>query len=902
MKKFIVMLLAVVLACGVFSVSSSAAAKDVTITVTPNVSTATASDEKVTVVYTIEVTAANDFEMTAFEFEIEAPEGVSLATNEGYTQGDKASYWLNYDGLLRDRYKPNNIFEQFNYSAINNKVYAASGSLSRFLKNETKTVMTISAEIEAGKEGNIALGIKNIVIVDSDKASSSEAVVNSVAITVTHECDFSVESTDAEYMKTAGTCKTEAVYYKSCSICGAAGTETFKGSKEGTKHTGTQESGVGAKASTCTVAGHTGKTIWNCCGTVIDDGEALPLAEHTYGDVTFTWKSDYTGADYTATCTKCQADYTGYVASEKDYTEATECGEYGSTKYTVTVNTTDGRGTVITGSDEKTVQDATPLAHDLADVAAKAATCTDPGYTAYQACKRAGCDYTVGKTVEPATGHKYKVTFTWAEDGTSATYKAVCENDSTHVEEGSATVKQTAGDDGDCKTLGSYTYEATATVDGKPYTDTKTVSGVYGQHDLKHVPAADATCMKSGNKECWLCVVCNKYFADAAGSTDAQEWEYFVVAQGSTNNHPGLMHVEAVEPTCTEGGNVEYWHCFYCDKYYSDSEAKNEITEDETKLPVDTDNHSFTKYESNKDATCTEDGTKTAECDRCSEPNTVTDEGSVLGHTYTKENVKFTWTEKDGDYVAEYVAVCSRDASHTTSGDAVVTKTTVEAKYCDELDEIIYTAVVELGGEEFTDKKVVDGEAGPHIYEDHYDSNENGHWSSCWICEEAAPDAEIEEHIYDQAGCFGVTDEDGNHYHYIGCDVCGYEKPDTREDCTFDTYWADGEGHWLACGSCGQSGSEIEKHTLGDWETIEEATATEDGYAYRKCTVCDYVIEDKILPATGTSSGNGSDNSGSGSETKAPPTGDEANIALWAVLFVMAGAGAAVLSLKKKEN
>lgn len=39
-----------------------------------------------------------------------------------------------------------------------------------------------------------------------------------------------------------------------------------------------------------------------------------------------------------------------------------------------------------------------------------------------------------------------------------------------------------------------------------------------------------------------------------------------------------LEHIEAVSPSCTEEGNIEYWHCSDCDKYFSDETAKNEIT------------------------------------------------------------------------------------------------------------------------------------------------------------------------------------------------------------------------------------------------------------------------------------------------------------------------------------
>lgn len=47
--------------------------------------------------------------------------------------------------------------------------------------------------------------------------------------------------------------------------------------------------------------------------------------------------------------------------------------------------------------------------------------------------------------------------------------------------------------------------------------------------------------------------------------------------------------------------------------------------------------HTFTNYIPNNDATCTQDGTKTAVCDFCSAEDTVVDEGSMLPHDYTEK-------------------------------------------------------------------------------------------------------------------------------------------------------------------------------------------------------------------------------------------------------------------------
>ena len=47
--------------------------------------------------------------------------------------------------------------------------------------------------------------------------------------------------------------------------------------------------------------------------------------------------------------------------------------------------------------------------------------------------------------------------------------------------------------------------------------------------------------------------------------------------------------------------------------------------------------HRFTNYVSNNDATCTEDGTKTAKCNGCEETNTITDPGTAKGHDFSAE-------------------------------------------------------------------------------------------------------------------------------------------------------------------------------------------------------------------------------------------------------------------------
>lgn len=57
------------------------------------------------------------------------------------------------------------------------------------------------------------------------------------------------------------------------------------------------------------------------------------------------------------------------------------------------------------------------------------------------------------------------------------------------------------------------------------------------------------------------------------------------------NNHTDLKHIDAKAATAAEEGNIEYWHCGDCNKYFSDAAAKTEITRADTvtaKLPQPT--------------------------------------------------------------------------------------------------------------------------------------------------------------------------------------------------------------------------------------------------------------------------------------------------------------------------
>ena len=152
-------------------------------------------------------------------------------------------------------------------------------------------------------------------------------------------------------------------------------------------------------------------------------------------------------------------------------------------------------------------------------------------------------------------------------------------------------------------------------------------------HHLTHIEAKEATCMEEGNLEYWYCDVCHNYYRDGEGSQKTTLAELTVAKKAHT-----LTKVEAKEATCSEDGNIEYYVCSVCNKYFSDEDGKNELTSDD--IVIKALGHT-SGYVYNGDAVYkVSDGTETLHCDRCGIEDTRTCEGSkdfapFIGKTYT---------------------------------------------------------------------------------------------------------------------------------------------------------------------------------------------------------------------------------------------------------------------------
>ena len=144
-----------------------------------------------------------------------------------------------------------------------------------------------------------------------------------------------------------------------CSVCGDEYKDNF------TALLGHSMVEVGEKPATCTEAGHTAGVQCSRCGLVESGVTEIPALGHSYGNWTQTKAPTCTAkGTETGSCTRCNATQT---------------------------------------------RDVNALGHDLKHHAAKAATCTEKGWAAYDTCSR--CDYTTYKEI-PATGHHHNAVVT----------------------------------------------------------------------------------------------------------------------------------------------------------------------------------------------------------------------------------------------------------------------------------------------------------------------------------------------------------------------------------------------------------------------------------------------------------------------------------------------------------
>ena len=137
----------------------------------------------------------------------------------------------------------------------------------------------------------------------------------------------------------------------------------------------------------------------------------------------------------------------------------------------------------------------------------------------------------------------------------------------------------------------TYCEAQTVTIDEK-YLDTVTINGTEVTLDENGsfvLSAADGeqkivATDKAGNTAEMTVTVNDGHTGGTATCTERAVCEVCGKAYGELDpkNHTDLQHIPAKAATKTAGGNIEYWYCEDCDKYFADAAATKEIKQADT--------------------------------------------------------------------------------------------------------------------------------------------------------------------------------------------------------------------------------------------------------------------------------------------------------------------------------
>lgn len=294
----------------------------------------------------------------------------------------------------------------------------------------------------------------------------------------------------------------------------------------------TWNSGTVTTAPTCTKAGEKTYSCNKCDATKI---EPIPATGHS-------WKSDWTSdaTHHWHECTNKNCDVTDN-AGKKGY------AEHSGGKATCTQNAVCEFCKAEYG--EKLPHDFTAETVD-AKYLKSAATCTEKAVY-YKSC--AVCGLSSEGTADEATffsgnalDHNWGA---WTQNSDEKTHTRICKRDTSHTETENCI---DANKDHKCD-ICDYIISECAD-------DNKDHKCDYCGKKLIEHTGGKATC-----KDKAKCEVCGAEY----GELDAK-------------NHTDLKHFPATAATKTTEGNIEYWYCEGCGKYYSDKDGTKEIKKADT--------------------------------------------------------------------------------------------------------------------------------------------------------------------------------------------------------------------------------------------------------------------------------------------------------------------------------
>ena len=409
---------------------------------------------------------------------------------------------------------------------------------------------------------------------------------------------FTAEKAEAKYLKSAATCTEKAVYYKSCAACGlsskgAAGEATFFSGNVLGHDWGAWTQNSDKKTHTRICKRDTSHTETENC----HDGTA-----------TCTHK---------AVCTVCGGEY-GEMAAHSFTAEKAEA-QYLKSAATCTEKAVYYKSCAVCGlSSEGTADEATFFSGNALDHNWGAWTQNSDEKTHTRICKR-DTSHTETENCHDGTAtctHKAVCTVCGGEYGEMAAHSFTAEKAEAQYLKSAATCTEKAVYYKSCAVCGlssegtadeatffsgnaldhnwgawtsneDGTHTRTCTVDGcSAGTQTENCIDANKDHKCDICDYIISECADD-NKD-HKCDYCGKKLTEHTGGKatckDKAKCEVCGAEYGELDpkNHTNLKHFPAKAATKTTEGNIEYWYCDGCGKYFSDKDGTKEIKKVDT--------------------------------------------------------------------------------------------------------------------------------------------------------------------------------------------------------------------------------------------------------------------------------------------------------------------------------